>query len=463
MATIYFVGTYKPIKCGIADYTAFITRESYNEKWAVISFDLEKFGALLVGDITPKPDHVWYGMPNPTKISAPVIERGLKELGARNSDDVLWFQHETAIWHDTDKFVTMLKHLEIPKVITFHTLHFQSHETPSGLRKYQYELLRDLFPYVEAITVFSQGVFDAVTSAFPEHFSKVLLIKHGIHSYPEVACLSRSEAREKLNDFLLYESDLDQTTKENIHKQRIFIERDAIIVGQTGFLCPFKHSESLFDVRNRLQEMLPQKRIIALRIGSPRDGNQEIYAKSLREVQGVDDRFLIETLLPANILPLAQRAFDINFYWPSECTQSGVLAHALGAGAAIAGRDMEGVGETLKEAGQLVDTNLEHLVTRIKDLILNPYVADVVEGSAIEYAAKYSWKHQSMAHYQIAEQLTHPLVLPIARYPSDSLQTAIDLLSDNIPDQVISPYVDPASISKVDQAVPGEPPTVGVN
>ncbi|MFC2027100.1 hypothetical protein ACFLU3_00275 [Chloroflexota bacterium] len=463
MATIYFVGTYKPIKCGIADYTAFITRECDNGKWGVLSFDLEKFGAPLVGDFTPKPDHVWYGIPKPTEISAPVIEKGLKELSADYENDILWFQHETAIWHDTDKFVTMLKHLEKPKVVTFHTLHFQSHETPSGLRKYQYELFRDLFPYVEAITVFSQGVYDAVTSAFPEHFSKVLLIKHGIHLYPEVACLSRSEAREELNDFLLYESDLDEITKNNMHKQKILVDKDAIIVGQTGFLCPFKHSESLFYVRDRLQKMLPQKRVVALRIGSPRDGAQEAYAQSLREEHGGDGSYLLETLLPANILPLAQRAFDINFYWPTECTQSGVLAHALGAGAAIAGRDMEGVGETLKEAGQLVDANLEHVITRMRDLVLNPDIADVVEESAIEYATKYSWKHQTLAHYQLAEQLTHSLSLPTARYPSDPLQTAIHLLSNNNPDQVISPNIDPDSIRKVDRAIPGKPPTIGVN
>ena len=44
MASIYFIGTYKPIICGIADYTNFITRECPAESWGVLSFDLEKIG-----------------------------------------------------------------------------------------------------------------------------------------------------------------------------------------------------------------------------------------------------------------------------------------------------------------------------------------------------------------------------------------------------------------------------------
>ena len=429
----------------------------------MLSFDLETYGTPLVGNSTTESDRVWYGIPNPKEISASVIQNGLKDLGGNNGDEILWVQHETAIWHDTDRFVTMLKHLEIPKVVTFHTLHFQSHETPSGLQKYQHELLRDLLPHVEAITVFSQGVCDAVTTAFPEYSQKVILIKHGIHSFPEIARLTRFEAREKLNDFLLYESDLDQITKENIHKQRILVDKDVVIVGQTGFLCPLKHSESLFDIRDHLQKMLPHRQIAALRIGSPRDSIQKDYANSLRKIQGIDDRFLLETLLPADILPLAQRAFDINFYWPSECTQSGVLAHALGAGAVIAGRDMEGVGETLKEAGQLVDANLENLETRIKELILNPDVAEVVEENALKYAAKYSWKHQTWEHYQLAEHLMHPLSLPVARYPSYAFNSGADLLPDSISNQIETLYDDPVSIFDVDQSETGEVPVIGVN
>ena len=103
--------------------------------------------------------------------------------------------------------------------------------------------------------------------------------------------------------------------------------------------------------------------------------------------------------------PVAQRAFDINFYWPRECTQSGVLAHQLGAGAIIAGRDLEGVGETLKEAGQLADTDLRCLVLKMKNLIDNPELAERIEESALRYAAEFSWPNQARRHYELAESL----------------------------------------------------------
>jgi glycosyltransferase involved in cell wall biosynthesis len=105
---------------------------------------------------------------------------------------------------------------------------------------------------------------------------------------------------------------------------------------------------------------------------------------------------------------LVQRAFDINFYWPSDCTQSGVLAHALGAGAIVAGRDLEGVGETLKEAGEIVDTDLGHLVLKIQKIIFNPELAAGIEERVQNYAAEFSWENQVRRHYELAEHILCP-------------------------------------------------------
>jgi len=339
----------------------------------------------------------------------------------------LWFQHEFAIWEDSRKFVAMLKDLDMPKVVTFHSLHSQSSESPGRLRKYQYNLLRALLPHVEAITVFSYGVYWTVTSVFPEYREKVYIIKHGIHSYPEISRLSRKEAKEKLNDFLLYESSLDQETKEALHKQRIFLAPDTVVVGQTGFLCPAKQSEVLYPVRDGLQKIVPHKRIVAVRIGSPRDQSQRIYAKQLRREQNGKDKFLIETWLPPNMLPLAQRAFDINFYWPSDCTQSGVLAHALGTGAVVASRDLEGVGETLKEAGQLVDKDLRNLITKMENLIFNPELRERIEEKTLRYAAEFSWENQARRHYELAKRIMLLLPAHLAPYSPLTIDTMATL------------------------------------
>jgi len=116
------------------------------------------------------------------------------------------------------------------------------------------------------------------------------------------------------------------------------------------------------------------------------------------------------------MLPMAQRAFDVNFYWPRECTQSGIQAHAIGVGAIIAGRDLEGVGETLKAAGGLVDTNLRHLVVKIHDLILKPKVSEKIEETALNYAVKFCWENQARSHYELAERILSPT--PVWSTPS---------------------------------------------
>lgn len=408
MTFICFAGTYKPIMCGIGDYASFITRVSPAEKWGVLSFDLGKCKAPIVSDREVPAGGVWHGIPGRHGFSAPVILEGLDELGVQKGDSVLWFQHEFGIWPGNMQFLAMLKNLDMPKVVTFHTLHFQSTETATGLRKEQYNLLRILLRYVDAITVFSRGVYNAVTSALPEYSEKVYIIKHGVHSYPEVSRLSRKEAKEKFNDFLLYDSELDRGTKEILHRERLFLDRGTTIIGQAGFLSPSKNSELLYTVRDRLQKLIPKQRIVAVRIGTPRDEIQKIYAERLRKKHVHRDKFLLKTWLPQDILPLAQRAFDVNFYWPIECTQSGVLAHALGAGAIIAGRDLEGVGETLKDAGEPIDTDLGHLLLKIKRLILNPELAVKIEERALSYAAEYSWENQARRHYQLVGRILSP-------------------------------------------------------
>jgi hypothetical protein len=324
-------------------------------------------------------------------------------MGVHNDRAVLWFQHEFGIWPHSFLFVAMLKGLDMPKIVTLHTLHFQSPETEYGLRSEQRRFLRLLLPHVDAITVFSNGVRQAVASAFPEYEDKVHVIKHGVHSYPEVSTLTHREARERLNDYLLSDSGLDNNTKESLHRQRILTDPNTVVMGQTGFFSPSKGSDALFAVRDALQEVIPRKRIAAVRIGRSIDGPQRAHAERLRASQDGKCGFVADIWLPQDMLPLAQRAFDINFCWPDECTQSGVLAHALGAGAIIAGRDLEGVGETLRESGQPVDVSLARLLAKIGSVVTTPELREMIEMKTLEFAAELSWENQARRHHRVAE------------------------------------------------------------
>lgn len=408
MGSIYFAGTYKPMMCGVGDYTSFVAREIPPGKWGVLSFDLNNSWVPLAADDVFMADRVWNGIPSRYDYSPSIFLDGLEQLGAHKDDAVIWFQHENGIWPDNSQFVDLLRNLDLPKVVTFHTLHYQSFETPTGLRKNQYRMLEEILPNIEAVTVFSQGVYHAVTSAFPEYRGKTHVIKHGVHTYPEIIHLNRKEAKEKFNDYLLFESTLEKTTKENLHKLGVFLDPKAIVIGQTGFLTPAKQSETLYTVRDQLQKLIPDRRIIAVRIGCSRDKSQETYANNLSMRHHNTNEFLLDVWLPHSVLPLAQRAFDINFYWPSNCTQSGVLAHALGAGAVVAGRDLEGVGETLREAGELVDTGLGRLLLKMRNLILNPGLEETLEEAVRQYALRFSWKKQARLHYDMAERIMSP-------------------------------------------------------
>jgi glycosyltransferase involved in cell wall biosynthesis len=408
MASIYFVGPYKPIMCGIADYTSFITRKSPAGRWGMLSFDLDKYGVPLTADREFSTGRVWYGIPDRRSFSAPVIQDGLKALVAKKEDSVLWFQHEFGIWPDNAKFVDMLRDLDQVKVVSLHTLHFQSSETTCGLRRNEYSFLRLLLPHTDAITVFSDGVYQAVTRAFPEHRDKVHVLRHGIHLNPIIARMSRAEAKVRIHEYLVYESGLDQAYKASLKQQRVFLDADTFVIGITGFITASKGINLLYHAQYLLQQMLPRKRIIAVYAGALREADNSVdskYAAELRTSHNSPGQFFLETYLPEDVLPILLRALDTYFYWPSDCTQSGILAHGLGAGATIACRDMEGVGETVRMAGGVAFKDFELAITGLKELVLNPELRNEMSEKAVKYAEEFSWRHQAFEHFKLAERL----------------------------------------------------------
>ncbi len=444
MTSIYFVGPYKPIMCGIADYTSFIIRKSPVGRWGVLSFDLEKYGVPLAADRDLPTGRVWYGIPDRRSYSAPMIQDGLNELVAKKEDSVLWFQHEFGIWPDNAKFVDMLRDLDQIKVVSLHTLHFQSSETTCGLRRREYSFLRLLLPHTDAITVFSDGVYQTVTQAFPEHRDKIHVLRHGIHLYPIIARMSRAEAKMRIHEYLVGESELDQACKDSLRQQCVFLDTDTIVMGAAGFITASKGTELLYRAQDLLQHMLPRRRIIAVHAGVLREldnSGDSKFAVGLRIRHNGAGQFFLETYLPEDVLPILLRALDIYFYWPSDCTQSGILAHALGAGATIACRDMEGVGETVKMAGGLACVDFEQAIAGLKELVLNPKLRNEMSERAVRYAEEFSWRNQALEHFELAERLCHSRVqrllptLPLGTHTDATGEPALTV-SDKIPSAV---------------------------
>lgn len=379
----------------------------------MLSFNLADYGAPLNNDRALPTTSVWYGIPSRYDFSASSILKGLRP----HEDRVLWFQHEFGIWRDNLRFIKMLRDLNKTKVVTLHSLHFQSGETPYGLRREEDSFLQMLLPHTDAITVFSDGVYRAVTRAFPEYSDKVHVLRHGTHLYPGVARMSRAEAKARIHDYLIGESRLDQVSKDNLRQQRVFLDPDTMVIGGGGFINANKGTDLIYQARNALQQMLPQKKIAAVYAGFARqvdNSNDRECATELRANHNSADEFFLETYLPDDMLTTLLRALDVYLYWPSDCSQSGIVAHALGARATIACRDMEGIGETVRMAGGVACAYFEQLISEIKQLMLNSRLENEVLERAMRYAEKFSWRNQALKHFELAEQLCRSRVQRLA-------------------------------------------------
>jgi hypothetical protein len=413
MVSIYFVSTYKPILCGIADYLKFLLSGVPKEKWKVISFNLKKFQdslGRLTGGKKESPKQVWYGITNRRAPSLNEILEGIKNFQKKDEKYLLWFQHTFGIWKNLRGFARLLRELnglKIKKIVSFHTIHFQSGQTPWGMEKREYNLLKAIFPWVDAVTVFSLGSYLAIKKAFPQHINKTHILGHGIHYFPRIIKMSKNIAKRKVYQFLIKKSNLEEEKKSELKKENIFLDPKILIIGNAGFVTPTKNTEKLFLMRNYLQKVFHQRKIVAIYIGTPREKSKKElnYSEKLNKMHNGKNIFFLETWLPEEFLLPFQKALDINFYWPKKCTQSGILAHILGTGNLIAGRDMEGSGEMLKEAGQIVDKDFGKLILKIKKVISSPNLLKEMERKAIKYAKKYSWGNQALKHYKLAERI----------------------------------------------------------
>lgn len=412
MACIYFVAPFRPITGRIAEYTSFVTRELPPRHWRVLSFDPNTSGASFIAGHRLMRHRLWHGSTEPTYDTVPsILQRSGVDLG---EGPVLWFQHENTPWPNEWQLVEMLKCLDVPKVITFHSLHFESSETPVGLRKDEFTLLEHLLPHVEAITVFTEGARRAIAAAFPQYASRVHLLRHGVNSHPQTLRMSPMEARKALHEFLMDCPELDRACREVLWKERVLLNPETFVIGEAGFVPPSRQMDRLFMVRDILQRMLPHRRIIALRIGRPLNEEQATEMRLLKLQENRVSKFLIETRLPEAMIPVALRAFDVNFCWPGDCISVGTLSRILGSGGIIAGHDLEEAGETLREAGAIAHKELGLLVLSIHRLAVDPKEGDRIRENALAYAARFSWEKQAHMHRALAERLTRsPAVEPL--------------------------------------------------
>jgi len=80
-------------------------------------------------------------------------------------------------------------------IVSFHSIDFESKETESGINLIEERLLYDILPWIDLSTVFTDGAYRAVIRKFPQYKDKVVVLRHGVHVYPQ---MSEKDARKRL-------------------------------------------------------------------------------------------------------------------------------------------------------------------------------------------------------------------------------------------------------------------------
>ncbi len=405
---ISFISTFPPMMCGIGSYTKYLVSHMPSDSWRVISFKLDEFSQFP--ESSELDDRVSY-------------ELSLTDRALPSSPEgkVVWFQHAFGMWGEDPSY--FLKFLKDAKerggkvVASFHTVHFQSPETNLGMEKKELELLKRALPLLDALTVFTKGAYQTVIKAFPEYKDRIVVIRHGVHLYPEV---SRRKARERLIEYLIDQAEIPFRKKRELEKNYShLLSPKTIILGNFGFITADKAFSDLYRFRQLIQERVPRHRIITFVIGKIQKRKDKELSEFLPLLEGLksvhdgEGNLFFENYLPEELLPVALRALDFTIFWPHNATQSGRMSHALGAGTCVMGRDIEGIGETLKLCGLPATETLEELAEVVREYILHPGLRQKAEERGREYAKRYSYEAQAKKHLLLAESLMANKGLPV--------------------------------------------------
>lgn len=398
---ITFISTYPPIICGVASYLKNITKELPLDSWQVISFKLRKSKNFRILSHREKEPNVHY------ILAWTEPKTAIKKVNRLAGNSVVWIQHEFGIWgkENSSEFIKFISEIKGKKIITFHTIHFQSNETPYGLEEIEYKLLENIFPLVDAITVFSDGVYLAVCGAFPDFKDKVVVLRHHCKFYPSILT---KNAKKRLIEDLLSSKKINSKLKRQLENLgKIISKKNVKLIGDVGFIAPSKGSEIIYLIREELEKKINQK-IISMYIGTarnPTDNEQVNYAKKLKGFHDGKKNFFINLYVPERILALYLKAFDVIIFWPNACTQSGRLSLLQRAGVCAIGKDMEGVGETMKLSALPTVETYGNLINALSRILTRPESRSLMIGMARTYARKVSCSLQAKKTLRLVDAL----------------------------------------------------------
>lgn len=270
---------------------------------------------------------------------------------------------------------------------------------------------------MDVVTVFTNGAYRAVIKAFPKDKNKVSVLRHGVHIYPKIG---QEEAKKKILKYLFAQANLPKKQKKEIELlyKDLFLE-EAILLGNFGFITAAKDPLNLYRLRETLQRKLPNHKIIALYIGMVQKRKDKVLKESLsilQKLKSIHDgkaNLFFEHYLPEEFFPLAFSALDFTIFPRQDGTQSGRMAHAQGTSSCIIGRNIEGIGETLKLSGLPGFFTLAEAAEKIKKLVLEPNLKQRLKRKNLHYARQFSYERQAQKHLLIEDIICSGGKLPL--------------------------------------------------
>ena len=394
---IHFVSTFPPIVCGVGSYTEYLSR--HLDDWRVTSFETDE---SKIVDVNVPVGRASYD-----------LSLGSCHIPPTDRRHLVWLQHAFGIWgKDTNhftEFVGRIKQKGTRTAATFHTIHFESAETEFGLTMREQRLMGAVLPVLDVATVFSDGAYRALSEAFPQFAAKVVVLRHGTHRY---APIGRDSARRRLIEYLAKRMEAVAGIADDL------LSPATIILGNFGFITPDKDPLALYEIGKQVRRKLSERRIVTLYAGTianraDRKKSETLgLLRQLRLAHDGQNNLFFEEFLPEDLLQYAFRALDLCVFWCRNATQSGRLAHAMGARTCIVGRRIEGIGETLDKVGLLSVVSVDDLAEQIARLILDPASRQHAEELGAEYAERYSFHNQAQKHMLLNDALQGGHTLP---------------------------------------------------